>query len=791
MALFAQEERNLVRPPALDRAEGPRLLLRRDQPLREAERLDLESRGVRVLRIAGGNDYIVRGPRAAAAEFGEVREFTPAAKLQRTAEQEIASIRPFSRLRVTFHDDVSFEEARGILQAAGAALQDPLTTDLDFLNAVEIVVPDGAVERLLRADEVIRLSGPRLKILPDNAAAATLSAVPPLYSTPYDLSGAGVQVSLWDCGHAQADHPEFGGRLTAHDNRTSASPSQHPTHVAGTIGASGVQAAAKGMAPAVTLHQYDVGCGGGSSNFLASKNTAFPQRGIRADNNSFSFVLGWRLESAGEWKWYGNQEYFGTYVEESAGVDKLARAHGTLMMFSAGNDANDTGPLAPPYQHRHDDGVGDETKWYCVSTSGSGTDCPPAPQCDICESSKHPADGPFGAVGPLASSKNALAVGAVFTSKVATSFSSRGPAADGRVKPDVVAKGISVYSSVPTNSYASTQGTSMSSPVVTGIAALLVEQWRKTMGAPDPPAATMRALIIQGAEDVGNAGPDYTHGFGLVNAKNSADIIRDDNRTGSRIRTGAVQQGARFEVPMTVAGGDIRVTLAWDDNEAQPEPLTALVNDLDLRLIGPGGEATLPYILDRDAVEAVAARGTNRVDTVEQVELKNAPAGIYRVEVVGNRVGAAGQGFTVVGSGQFGAAVATCTDLYEPNDTEATAYGPLVLDQELNARVCGASDVDFYRIVANATGPVSIFVRATDSPIRVTLTGGPSPVTADVQAGQTATLTTVLGSGSGQPAPLTTFLVRVEPIGTPGTVGGYSLRPTFGFIGGRRRSAAR
>ena len=54
------------------------------------------------------------------------------------------------------------------------------------------------------------------------------------------------------------------------------------------------------------------------------------------------------------------------------------------------------------------------------------------------------------------------------------------------MKPDVVAKGVAQFSTAPSNGYRSLNGTSMSSPVVTGISALLVEQWRKTFSGQNP-----------------------------------------------------------------------------------------------------------------------------------------------------------------------------------------------------------------------------------------------------------------------------------------------------------------
>ncbi|MFL1580820.1 peptidase S8, partial [Riemerella anatipestifer] len=71
----------------------------------------------------------------------------------------------------------------------------------------------------------------------------------------FNLEGSGMKVHEWDGGKVRVSHKEFGGRATQKDNSTSLS--EHATHVAGTMVASGVDASAKGMAPKATLDAYD------------------------------------------------------------------------------------------------------------------------------------------------------------------------------------------------------------------------------------------------------------------------------------------------------------------------------------------------------------------------------------------------------------------------------------------------------------------------------------------------------------------------------------------------------
>ena len=191
------------------------------------------------------------------------------------------------------------------------------------------------------------------------------------------------------------------------------------------------------------------------------------------------------------------------------------------------------------------------------------------------------------------------------------------------MKPDVVARGVGVLSSVPTDSYAFSQGTSMSSPAVTGIAALMVEQWRKTFGGATPTPAQLKGAIIAGADDLGNPGPDYTYGFGLVNAKSSADIIIADEGTGKRIRnlTFASGQGGTQEVALAVPTAQkLRVVLNWADPAIPFPPGTvddiapkALINDLDVKVIDPSGNTHLAYVLDKENLQSNATRGVNTI----------------------------------------------------------------------------------------------------------------------------------------------------------------------------------
>jgi hypothetical protein len=406
---------------------------------------------------------------------------------------------------------------------------------------------------------------------------------------------------------------------------------------------------------------------------------------------------------------------------------------------------------------------------------------------------KLPTYGPFTTIGLIAATKNVIAVGAVDSSLGIAFFSSRGPALDGRVKPDVVAKGVSQFSTFPNGFYARISGTSMSSPVVTGISALLTEQWRKTFNGQNPSAEILKMLFIAGADDLGNPGPDYTFGFGLANAQASVDLILADNNTGSRIRTADIGQGQQIETTFGLSTTQsVRIVLGWEDPEvllsADDFAGKTLVNDLDLKVIDPSGNTMLPYVLDAANPNAVATRGVNTVDNIEELEISNAILGTYRVIVTGKNVATAPQRYVLIANAPLGTTAVTCTDVNEPNDTLATAT-PIASATPLLGRFCTQDDVDYFKFTAITPGSTSVTITARDTPITMTmLTNGQSGPTKTIAAGATDTITIDFPPIVSAPGTMA-MGVRVEPAGAIGSNASYTITATYGFsVPARRRS---
>ena len=445
------------------------------------------------------------------------------------------------------------------------------------------------------------------------------------------------QLAIWDGGRVRVPHQEFGGRAVQRD--TGASENYHATHVACTMIGAGVVAAAKGMSYQAAIDCYNFSNDNSEMATDATEN-------LRISNHSYGFVAGWR-ESGADWYWYGDtsvsdvEDYgFGFYDEVAADWDEIAfNAPYYLICASAGNDRNDFGPGPGGEHYVFEDGSWEESTDTRDPDGGTtGYDTMPWTK----------------------TAKNVLAVGAVEDlpagyvqpSDVQTTvFSNWGPTDDGRIKPDLVANGASLYSATTpnNNSYTTLSGTSMSSPNLSGSANLIAEQFEQSLGA-NLTAAGLKALLVHTASEAGPAtGPDYEHGWGLLNTLAAAQLVDEhaasEDRVFERTITGADPDYLYFTLE---APAEVRITIAWTDVPGTPpapalDPSDlALVNDLDLRVVdhvsagtGRGDEldAHEPWILDPANPAVAATTGNNFRDNVEQVRVATLPAGNWGVLV--------------------------------------------------------------------------------------------------------------------------------------------------------------
>jgi subtilisin family serine protease len=788
--LFAAEPNLRVRDR--ERVRDGHVILSVTRPLTPADRAELAAKGVQVQSALTGGRYIARAANASVLDndgrFTSVDALRADQKILRSAYRAAARAATWADVNVMFHADVTFDEARAIIAAAGGTLDDPFTLGFAPLRAVDARIAPASLGELAGDDRVLAIGGRlALKQMPQNAKAAQLSNVDDVHAAPYGLSGQGQVVTVSELSEAQKDHPEFEGRMTAEGG---VEDMNHSTHVSGTVGAAGLRADAKGMAPKVQIREFNVT--GSTRKHIGLLAERLPALGAVATNVSLGIPLGWCVACEGLFPtWNDEEEYYGAYdADITAPFDQIVQETGTLIVFAAGN-YGDYPNLPTPGKHHHvnsQTGDTDTSKTWCFSPNKSGTDCPA--ECNGgCEITPHHLVTPFDTMTVTGAGKNVLAVGALQWTGVGNptiaTFSSRGPAKDGRVKPDVVARGQSLISTAPTNNYASNSGTSMAAPVITGIVALLGEQWQKTFGARAKPEV-LKALVIAGSTDLGTPGPDYTYGYGLADAKNSADLIIADNATGSRIRTLTVSDKTEHEVRFTTtATQKLRVLVSWADPTVvllgdDAIEAKALVNDIDARLIGPDGTTYSPYFLDRVKYEDAAKKGVNSTDNHELIEIDNAPAGTYRLLVNGTNVTDGPQSVIVISNapGQFIAP--PCSDANEANDSagSATSFGANNL---MSGAVCTAADVDFFSFPVNEAGAVSAALTTGDTAMRMTLEVSGKTATVDVPAQSTRTVTIREPFGTGLVFP-TTAIVKVEPIGAVGSNPRYDLAVASGQL---------
>lgn len=433
-----------------------------------------------------------------------------------------------------------------------------------------------------------------------NAAISTGADLLRDQGAPYGLDGTGIKIAVWDGGSVRSTHQEFGTRVTK--KNSTAANDDHATHVAGTIGAAGVNPLAKGMAPAVTIDSYDW-----NSDYAemtaAGAATATDTAKIPLSNHSYGITA--------------VTADMGRYETEANTTDALAASLPYYTIFWAAGNEQDTLIANGGYQSITFNGLAKN-----IITIGAGDDA-------------------------VSGGSRSAAAG------VLAYFSSMGPCDDGRIKPDLTANGVDLLSSVATSNTAydgTYSGTSMATPNALGSAVLVEQLYAREFSGQRMRSSMLKALLIQTADDVGRPGPDYQYGWGYLNVKAAADLLlaHKASTASPKLIEGTISSSNATQTHTFTWDGSspIRATLCWTDpagtaQTAADSRTPNLKNDLDLKITAPNGTTQhLPFVMPFVGTWTVASMssnattGVNRVDNVEQVYVSTpSQAGNYTMTV--------------------------------------------------------------------------------------------------------------------------------------------------------------
>ena len=529
-------------------------------------------------------------------------------------------------LRINLFPNIDVESVEARITALGGIVEERHDTDLK--TTLKVTVPASGIQELPAIEGIKWIEQtPTWKMFNDVSTDIMNVRFP---RNTYGLYGWGQTVGVADTGLDQGDiipanlHDDFEDgngtsrvleiidRVEADETGVDGSDvNGHGTHVAGSVLGNGILS---GSDPANEIFPFDAHTGiAPEANFVfqaLQDNDTGEWTGIPADLTE----LFAEAETAGAElhtnSWGGRTASM--YTASSQDVDEYMWSHPNfLILFAAGNEGVDLDA----------DGVIDlysigspATAKNCLTVGASEGDQPAEAGYDY---SWGEIGGPVFPVDPISSdhiSDNDRGIAA---------FSSRGPALDGRYKPDIVAPGTNILSTRTqaldasvdvgwgnfNENYAWAGGTSMATPLAAGASALMREYLMAEKGFDNPSAALIKAALLNSAEDISpgqyttdtaqeipdSPVPNNIEGWGRLNLGDGLypsapfDILFHDETTG-------LETGASIDFPITLTddSSPLRINLTWTDYPGLPSAHGGLVNDLDLQLIGPSNDVYYP-----------------------------------------------------------------------------------------------------------------------------------------------------------------------------------------------------
>lgn len=275
--------------------------------------------------------------------------------------------------------------------------------------------------------------------------------------------------------------------------------------------------------------------------------------------------------------------------------------------------------------------------------------------------------------------KNAVSVGGVLHFGTASAAddqwagaASTGPAADGRIKPDLVGFSDAIRTAAETGDSAYTSvfsGTSAAAPAVAGAAGLLAEMFAAGVFGPRPfgptvfsrrpRAATLKALLIDGAAVYPFSGPgadlDRMHqGFGRPDVaaslgRGQAGLIDVVDGSATLVQGGVFQR----TYTATISAAEFRATLVWPDPPAAPFSALHRVNDFDLEAVAPDGTIYRGNVgLDQGPL-STSGGAADAINTVEHLRIAAPLPGVWTVRVTATTLNVDGRPETQALDGVF------------------------------------------------------------------------------------------------------------------------------------------
>ncbi|MDR0193952.1 MAG: S8 family serine peptidase [Myroides sp.] len=462
-----------------------------------------------------------------------------------------------------------------------------------------------------------------------NSRAAQIAKIPSIQKGGkfnLNLTGKNVLIGVFDATPVYKKHDEFKDRLnqihiksevvsesaSLSERRTFQLAQEHATHVTGTILAKGLYPEAKGLAPGVRLYSYNW-----RNDEINMRDAA--KKGALASNHSYGAVI------ISNGRLIIDQRLVGVYDWKAEGFDRVTFAFKNyLPVIAAGNN------------HK-----------YANVLNDNQTE--------------------FNNLAGIATAKNTLVAGSLaqlsnsldITDMTISPTSNYGPTRDFRIKPDIVAKGEGLYSTIndysrtedyilKTDKYTYLAGTSMASPVVTSLVALL-QEWAVNAFNTPLRAASIKGLIIHTAYSLNKItdkesntvknlgkGPNAVYGWGAIDAEKAITLLNNLSTNRSYLIENELsnKKTKKYIITNNYDNNEIEATLVWTDPAsvfdysiiAMSNSKPVLVNDLDMRL-KTSDLTYLPWALNKDISNPIALEKDNDVDNVERITSKKLAKG--------------------------------------------------------------------------------------------------------------------------------------------------------------------